>query len=43
MITDWEVLILASIFSLYGSIFIDNEKANKAIDDTGKNGESFAS
>lgn len=34
---------MASIFSLYGSIFIDNEKANKAIDDTGKKGESFAS
>lgn len=38
---------MASIFSLYGSIFIDNEKANKSIDDTtnkGKNSEkSFAS
>lgn len=38
---------MASIFSLYGSIFIDNEKANTAIDQTtnkGKNSEkSFAS
>ncbi len=38
---------MASIFSLYGSIFIDNEKANSAIDETtkkGKNSEkSFAS
>lgn len=34
---------MASIFSLYGSIFIDNEKANKAIDGTTKKGESFAS
>lgn len=34
---------MASIFSLYGSIFIDNEKANKAIDTTTKKGESFAS
>ena len=34
---------MASIFSLYGSIFIDNEKANKAIDSTTKKGESFAS
>lgn len=25
---------MANIFSLYGSIFIDNEKANKSIDDT---------
>lgn len=34
---------MASIFSLYGSIFIDNEKANKALDGTTKKGESFAS
>ena len=34
---------MTSIFSLYGSIFIDNEKANKAIDGTTKKGESFAS
>lgn len=34
---------MASIFSLYGSIFIDNEKANQAIDKTSKKGESFAS
>lgn len=38
---------MASIFSLYGSIFIDNEKANSAIDETtnkGKTSEkSFAS
>lgn len=34
---------MANIFSLYGSIFIDNEKANKAIDNTTKKGESFAS
>ena len=34
---------MANIFSLYGSIFIDNEKANKAIDGTTKKGESFAS
>lgn len=33
---------MASIFSLYGSIFIDNEKANKALDGTTKKGESFA-
>lgn len=33
---------MANIFSLYGSIFIDNEKANKAIDNTTKKGESFA-
>lgn len=41
---------MASIFSLFGNIFIDNEKANKSIDETtqkGKNssktfGESFA-
>lgn len=34
---------MVSIFSLYGSIFIDNEKANKALDGTTKKGESFAS
>ena len=34
---------MTSIFSLYGSIFIDNEKANKALDGTTKKGESFAS
>ena len=38
---------MASIFSLYGSIFIDNEKANTAIDQTTKKGQdsekSFAS
>ena len=34
---------MANIFSLYGSIFIDNEKANKAIDGTTKKGENFAS
>ncbi len=34
---------MVNIFSLYGSIFIDNEKANKAIDGTTKKGESFAS
>ena len=37
------MLNLANIFSLYGSIFIDNEKANKAIDGTTKKGENFAS
>lgn len=30
---------MASIFSLYGSIFIDNEKANTAIDQTTKKGQ----
>ena len=30
---------MASIFSLYGEIFIDNEKANKKIDDIKKKGE----
>ena len=30
---------MANIFSLYGSVFIDNEKANKAIDDTTKRGK----
>ncbi len=34
---------MANIFSLYGSIFIDNEKANKSIDDTTKKGESAGS
>ena len=38
---------MASIFSLYGSIFIDNEKANNAIDETTNKGKasekSFAS
>lgn len=38
---------MASIFSLYGSIFIDNEKANASIDETTKKGKdsekSFAS
>ena len=34
---------MTNIFSLYGSIFIDNEKANKALDGTTKKGESFAS
>lgn len=37
---------MANIFSLYGSIFIDNEKANKSIDNTTekgkKSGQSFA-
>lgn len=33
---------MANIFSLYGSIFIDNEKANKAIDDTTKKGKNSA-
>lgn len=33
----------ASIFSLFGSIFIDNEKANKSIDDTTKKGEGLGS
>ena len=30
---------MANIFSLYGSIFIDNEKANKSIDDTTEKGK----
>lgn len=34
---------MANIFSLYGSIFIDNEKANKGIDDTTKKGEGMGS
>lgn len=32
---------MANIFSLYGNIFIDNEKANKSIDDTKNKGESM--
>ena len=31
---------MAQIFSLFGSIFIDNEKANKSIDDTTKKGKN---
>lgn len=34
---------MANIFSLYGSIFIDNEKANKGIDETTKKGEAAGS
>ncbi len=34
---------MANIFSLYGSIFIDNEKANKGIDETTKKGETAGS
>lgn len=30
---------MANIFSLFGSIFVDNEKANKAIDETTKRGK----
>ena len=30
---------MASIFSLYGNIFIDNEKANKSIDETTEKGK----
>ena len=30
---------MANIFSLFGTIFIDNEKANKSIDDTTKKGK----
>lgn len=30
---------MASIFSLYGNIFVDNEKANKSIEDTTKKGK----
>jgi len=29
---------MASIFSLYGNIFIENEEANKKIEDTTKKG-----
>ncbi len=32
-----------SIFSLFGEVFIDNDKANKAIDDTTKKGEGLGS
>ena len=32
---------MANIFSLFGTIFIDNEKANKSIDDTTKKGKTF--
>ena len=32
---------MANIFSLYGSVYIDNEKANKSIDDTTKKGSSM--
>ena len=31
---------MASIFSLFGEIFIDNEKANKGLEETAKKGES---
>lgn len=34
---------MANIFSLYGSIFIDNEKANKSIDDTTNKAENSGS
>lgn len=34
---------MANIFSLYGSIFIDNEKAKKGIDETSEKGEGLAS
>ena len=34
---------MANIFSLYGTIFIDNEKANKNIDDTTKKGKDAGS
>ena len=34
---------MASIFQLFGSIFIDNEKANKSIDDTTQKGEKSSS
>lgn len=34
---------MANIFSLYGSIFIDNEKANKSIDDTTGKAENSGS
>lgn len=32
---------MANIFSLYGSVYIDNEKANKSIDETTKKGKSL--
>lgn len=34
---------MANIFSLYGSIFIDNEKANKSIDETTEKGKKSSS
>lgn len=34
---------MANIFSLYGSIFIDNEKANKGIEETREKGENLSS
>lgn len=34
---------MANIFSLYGTVFIDNEKANKAIDETTNKGSSMGS
>lgn len=34
---------MANIFSLYGTIFIDNEKANKNIDDTTQKGKNAGS
>lgn len=34
---------MASIFQLYGEIFVDNEKANKGIDETTKKGEQAGS
>lgn len=34
---------MAGIFSLFGTVFIDNEKANKSIDDTTKKGEGMGS
>ena len=33
---------MAQIFSLFGSVFIDNEKANKSIDETTKKGKNSA-
>lgn len=32
---------MASIFSLFGEVFVDNDKANKSIDDTAKKGSSM--
>lgn len=34
---------MANIFSLYGSVFIDNEKANKSIDETTEKGKKTGS
>lgn len=34
---------MAGIFSLFGTVFIDNEKANKSIDDTTKKGDTMGS